>query len=188
VATRLTFLCAGATTTSRIGAFPSADEPLDEGGARKVTAFRLRGRQPDLVVASPSRSAVETACALELDARVEPLVADLDFGEWAGRSITDLQRHAPDRLTEWFADPTRAVPGGEAMDDLVARVGPWMDRQIGQTPAILVVSHAAVMRAVLSHALSVPLRSVMRIDIAPLTMLDLSHQGQWRLQELRRPR
>jgi len=185
VATRLTFLCAAATASSRTGAFPCTGEPLDGGGRRKASDFD-RSPHADVVVSSPSRSAIETTGALGLEARIESCLADLDYGEWAGRSIADIQAKSPDQLGEWFADPTRAVPGGETMEHLLGRVGAWMDRQLGNVPATLIVSHASVMRAALAHALAIPLASALQIDIAPLATLDFSHNGRWRLQELRR--
>ncbi len=188
MATRLTLLCAGATASSRIGAFPSPAESLDEGGARKAAAYRLRGPRPDLVVSSPSLAAIETADALALDAHPEPLLADLDFGDWSGRTLSDVQEAAPPLLLAWLVDPTQATPGGESMEALVARVGSWMDCRTDGSKTVLAVCHAAVMRAALSHALSMPLAGVLRIDIAPLASMHLSHQGQWRLQELRRAR
>jgi broad specificity phosphatase PhoE len=186
MATRLTFLCAAATASSRTGAFPTIDDPLDDGGRRKAMAFDCRQHGVDLVVSSPSRSAVETADALGLAARIEPLVADLNFGAWAGRTLTDLAERAPDRLGEWLADPTRPVPDGESLDDLVRRVGGWIDDQADAGAATLIITHASVMRAALSHALAIPPAYAIRIDVAPLTTLRLSYNGQWRLQELRR--
>jgi broad specificity phosphatase PhoE len=186
MATRLTFLCAGATAASRIAAFPSPDEPLDDGGARKAAAFDVRGPRPDLIVSSPSRAAIETANAIGLHAAIEPEVADLDFGDWSGRTLPDLEDREAPALMAWLADPTRATPGGEAMAELVARVGGWMDRHAGSDRNLFAVSHAAVVRAAIAHSLSAPVASIMRVDVAPLAALELSFNGQWRLQELRR--
>jgi broad specificity phosphatase PhoE len=180
----VTFLCAGATASSRIGAFPAPDEPLDEGGARKAAAFRLNGPKPDIVVVSPSRAATETADALGFEAAQEPCLADLDFGDWSGRSLADVEAREGLALPAWLADPARALPGGESMAELVVRVGGWLDRHAGIDRTILGITHPAVMRAAIAHCLSMPVASVMRIDAAPLSALRLSFHGQWRLQEL----
>jgi broad specificity phosphatase PhoE len=185
MATRLTFLCASATTSSRIGGFPAPDEPLDEGGLRKATAFRLRGAEPDLVVTSPSRAAIETAAAIGRTADIEPAIGDLGFGEWSGRALSDIETHDPSALLAWLADPTGATPGGETMAALISRVGAWLDAQAGSDRTILVIGHAAVMRAAIAHCLALPVAATMRIDIAPLASLRLSFHRQWRLQELR---
>jgi broad specificity phosphatase PhoE len=187
VATHLIFLCAAATASSRIGAVPSDDESLDDGGRQKAAAIDRPRHAGGLIVSSLSRSAIETAAALGLAARTEPLLADLSFGTWAGRSISDLAQQYPGPLAEWLADPTQAMPGGEGMDELARRVGIWMDREAGSDATTLIISHASVMRAALSHALAMPLASAMRIDVAPLATLELSFNGQWRLQQLRRP-
>lgn len=185
---RLTFLCAAATASSRIGGFPTADEPLDEGGRRKAAGLRLRAPSASPILTSPSRSARETVEARGLAARIEPRLADQDFGGWAGRSLADVQRDAPDQLAAWIADPTAAPPAGETMAALVDRVGSWLAEQAADGPATLVVSHASVMRAALVHTLAIPAASALRIDIAPLATLTLSYRSVWRLQELRGPR
>ena len=184
--TRLIFLCASATASSRIGAFPSPDEPLDDGGARKAAAFRLHGPRPDLAVSSPSRAAIETAMAIGLDAVTEPCVADLGFGDWSGRTFPEIENGQAPALLEWLADPARATPGGESMVALVSRIGAWMDAHAGSNHNLMVVSHAAVMRAAIAYSLSAPIASAMGIDVAPLSRLELSFHGRWRLQELRR--
>ncbi len=184
MATSLTFLCAGATASSRIGAFPSPDEPLDEGGARKVAAFRLRGAKPDQVMVSPSRAAAETARGFE--SAMEACLADLDFGDWTGRTLVDVEAVDAAGLRAWLADPGAATPGGESMGALVVRVGGWVDRLANADRTILAISHPAVLRAAIAHCLLVPLASAMRIDAAPLTTLRLSFHGHWRLQELGR--
>jgi broad specificity phosphatase PhoE len=185
-ATRLIFFCAGATSLSRIGAFPAPDDGLDEGGARKAAAARPRGPKPDIVAVSPARAAIETAEALGFEAAAEPALADLDFGQWSGRTLLDVEASDAPALRAWFADPSLAAPGGESMAELVVPVGAWVDLQAGTDRVILAITHAAVMRAALAHVLSVPVASVMRIDVAPLSTLHLSFHGQWRLQELRR--
>ncbi len=188
MATRLTFLCAGATASSRIGAFADPAEPLDDGGMRKTRAFRLRGPRPDLVVTSLSRAAIETAAALGLEATAEAGVADVGFGKWSGRTLDDIGRADRSALLAWLADPTAATPGGESMGELVARIAAWMDAHADSDRNILVISHAAAMRAAIAHAISAPVASVMQVDIAPLGMLDLSFNDRWRLRELGRAR
>lgn len=186
MATRLTFLCASATATNRIGGFPAFDEPLDQAGARKAKDYRLRGPSPGLILTSPNRAAIETAAAIGLDAAIEPCLADLGFGDWSGRTLADVEALKPAALSQWLSDPTRATPGGEAMADLVIRVGAWLDRHAGREQTLLVISHAAVIRAAIAHSLSIPVASAMFFDIAPLGSLELSFNGRWRLQELRR--
>ena len=188
MATRLIFLCAAATASSRIGAFPSTAEPLDADALRKAEAVHLRASQPDLVLSSPSKAAIETAEAFKLDALFEPLVADLDYGEWAGRTLEEVHLKSPEMLERWMADPSLAPPGGETMASLIERMATVIDRSVGEMRSGVIVTHAAPIRAAMAYALAIPIPSAMRIDMAPLTTLTLSHHGVWRLQELRQAR
>ncbi len=184
MAIRLTLLCAGATALSRTAAFAHPDAPLDAGGAAKAAALSPRA-SPGRIVSSPHRAAIETVAALGVTAEIAPLLADMDFGAWSGRRFAELDDA---ELAQWLADPTGATPGGETLNAVAARVGGWMDACVSADGPILAVSHAAVLRAAIAHALSVPVAATLQIDIAPLMLLDLSHHGRWRVQELRRPR
>jgi broad specificity phosphatase PhoE len=134
---------------------------------------------------SPARVARDTVSALELEAVAEPALADIDHGSWSGRSLADLQSAASDAVARWLADPCAGVPDGETMDEVVARVGPWLDNLAGTNRIIMGVTHATVIRAALSHALQLPVRSTLRIDIAPLSVTIFSFNRMWRLQGLR---
>lgn len=180
---RLTLLCAGATALSRTAAFPHPDTPLDADGAAKARALSLRAPFTR-IVSSPHRAAAETVAALGITAEIEPLLADVDFGAWSGKRFAELEE---DELAQWFADPTGATPDGETLHMVAARLGGWMEGCLDAHGSILAVSHAAVLRAAIAHALCVPVAATLQIDIAPLMLLDLSHHGRWRVQELRRP-
>ena len=186
LATRLLLLCSGPTTSSRTGAFPAIDEPLDEGGLRKARGRNAGTPPPDLVLTSPARVARDTASALGLESNTEAALADIDHGAWSGCSLADLQSAEPDALASWFTDPSAGAPGGETMQDVARRVGPWLDIQAGAGTTVMGITHAAVIRAGLAHALKLPVRSTLQIDIAPLSVTTLSFNGIWRLQELRR--
>lgn len=71
------------------------------------------------------------------------------------------------------------------MSQVIERVGPWLDLQSGAGFTIMAITHAAVIRVVLAHALPLPVQSTLRIDIAPLSVAVLSFNRIWRLQELR---
>ena len=185
MATRLLLLCSGATASSRAGAFPSIDEPLDDGGLRKARGRKLGTRPPDRVLTSPARAARDTASALGLESVAEAALTDIDHGAWSGRSLAALQSTEPDALARWFADPSAGAPGGETMADVVRRVGPWLDIQAGVGMTVMAITHAAVIRACLAHVLKLPVQSTPQIDIAPLSVTLLSFNGIWRLQELR---
>jgi broad specificity phosphatase PhoE len=184
MATRLVLLCAGATASARAGSFPDPDEPLDDGGREKARALRLDGPSFDECCAAPSYAAIETASLLDLVARPVAALRDVDRGDWAGHGFEAIDQAA---LATWLAAPDAATPGGESMVDVVTRVAPWLDGLSGSDRRVLAITHPAVIRAALAHALSLPVAATLAIDVPPLAAVALSHHDRWRLQELRRP-
>lgn len=181
--TRLTLLCAGATRGVRDGRFPDPAEPLDDGGRAKVRASGLDRAGVDHCFVSPAASAIETAALLGIDAAQQPALRDVDAGDWAGCSMAEIGEEA---FARWLTAPEQGAPGGEPMTAVRERVGGWLD-ELGEG-RVLAVTHAAVIRAALAHALMLPDASVLAIDVAPLTRVTLSRHGRWRLQALVPPR
>ncbi|BAV65576.1 histidine phosphatase family protein [Sphingobium cloacae] len=182
--TSLLLLCIAATPSSRRGGFPDPSESLDEGGLRAAARMELPGRLRDHAFRSPSRAAEETALALSLLARPEAALADMGWGRWAGRCFEEIGSDEPEALTGWLADPTREAPGGETMEAAASRIGCWLDgiRESGRP--VCAITHPMMIRAALCHALDLPLRATLAIDIAPLSRTVLSFHRTWRLQSL----
>lgn len=183
MAVRLVLLCAGPTASARSGGFPDPAEPLDPGGRAKARALRLEGPPPDLCCMAPTRAAGETAELLGLAAEPVPALRDVDRGDWTGRALDTIDRRA---LASWLTDPAAPTPGGEGMAAVVARIAPWLDALRGSDRRVLAITHAAVIRAALAHALALPVAATLAIDIAPLAAATLSCHDRWRLAELRR--
>jgi broad specificity phosphatase PhoE len=184
LATHLSLLCCAGNASARAGGFSDPDEPLDEGGQAKARAWKL-GRMPDLVLRSPARAAAGTAAAMGIEAPVELRLADMAFGAWTGLSFAGLHERDPAALTAWMADPRQAAPGGESFEAVRARVRLWLAGVVERDAAILAISHAMPIRAVLAEALSLSDEAVMRFDIAPLSVAILSYHRGWRLQQIR---
>lgn len=184
--TRLTLICHGATAATRSGAFP-ADEPLEERALARATALKPAIRRADRAWTSPALRARQTAAALGLDAVVEPALRDADHGRWAGRRLEEVQAEEPEGVIAWLADPDAAPHGGEALSALLRRAAGWLDVRAGDGGHGVVVTHAAMIRGVLLHVLEAPASSFWRIDIAPLGLTELSHDGRrwaWRASGL----
>lgn len=184
LATRLRLLCCGATSAGRTAAFPRRDEPLDEGGRRLASARVLGGPAPAWALVAPDPAARETTSLMGVAAEIEPILANSDHGDWAGRSLTELQDSDPTGLARWLAEPASGAPGGEALGAVVGRVGPWLDRIAEAEATVLAITHPAVIRAAIAHALGCPIEITLNIDIAPLSETLLSFNRSWRLQGL----
>ncbi|MFC5289451.1 histidine phosphatase family protein [Actinokineospora guangxiensis] len=157
------------TAATRAAAFP-ADEPL-------LPADRAAPpRTVDAAVRGPELRCAQTAALFGFDAAPDAALRDLDAGAWRG---LPLDRVPADGLAAWLADPAERAPGGESVACVVARVGGWLDRPL---PArrVAAVTHPAVVRAALVHALGAPARAFWRIDAAPGSHLVLrGGPGRW---------
>src|SRR4051794_41375257 len=117
------------TAATRAAAFP-ADEPLDARGAEAAAALHVVAPAGATLLCSPARRSQETAAAAHLGSPViEPALAEADFGAWAGRSLAEVAREAPEAVAAWMGDPDAAPHGGESLRAFVARVGAWLDGQ-----------------------------------------------------------
>lgn len=128
---------------------------------------------------SPARRAIQTVAAMELAAEEDEALRDCDWGRWGGSSLDEIAASEPDAVALWMSDPEAAPHGGESIVALVSRVGAWMES--GKVEGrVLAVTHAAVIRAAMIHALGTPTTSFWRIDAAPLSATELRWNGrQW---------
>lgn len=177
--TTLTLICAGATQMARTGGFAGPDAPLDAGGLRD--AARAIHDDAMLIGCSPALAARHTAKAMGLPMTADPALADIDHGDWTGRSFDGL---APDAVRDWIADPASGAPGGETMADVQRRVAPWIDRMAGRAGQWCAITHPMVIRAALAHILDVSPRAMLAIDLAPLSRTRLSFNRAWRVQSI----
>lgn len=184
---RLLLIRHAATAATRAAEFP-ADEPLDERGHR--TAVRLAGVLPSGCsgLSSPALRCLQTAEAAGLGVRAEPALAECDFGDWAGRSLAEVQANDAAAAAAWMTDARAAPHGGESLAELAGRVRGWLDAQAEENGATVAITHAGVVRVALVHALGAPLEAFWRFDAAPLSVSELhARDGRWTVAGVNRP-
>lgn len=157
----------------------------DQGRARaEVVADRLRPVKLKAVYASPIERTWETAEVVASPHRLEPVrhdgLLEVDFGDWSGRTLKSLARLKAWRQVQ--TTPSRfRFPGGESLAQAqhraVAACEEIADRHRRQTVAL--VTHADVIKTVVSHWLGQPLDLFQRIGVAPasVTVIDLPTNG-----------
>jgi probable phosphoglycerate mutase len=159
---------------------------LDAAGriqAQEV-AKRLAERAIAAVWSSPLQRAVETAAPLaeRLGVPVQTCEAftEIDFGEWQGKAIADLQ---PDPHWQRFNTQrgSTVAPGGELMLQVQARVANQFERlrQQHRDETVAVFSHADVIKAALMLYLAMPLDCHGRLEISPasISVLEVADWG-----------
>lgn len=158
------------------------DAPLDEAGTRQARAAADRVPRADLWVSGTSERCLRTAEALGVRPTPEPSLADWDMGRWRGRRLADVSEEEPEAVAAWLADPSATPHGGESLSDLSARVGGWLGGLEEGGGRVLGVVEPAVVRAAVVHALGLPTGVFWRLDVAPLTLTELSGRaGRWNL-------
>ena len=184
-ATRLTLICHARTAAQKQARLP-LDEALEMDWQAQAQALsRAAGFKPGLrVLCGPELRTRQTAHLFSAEPQVQEALRDCGFGAWQGLSIKQLQAREPQALQAWLADPHLAPPQGESVAQLCQRVALWLDSMAERPGHWLAVTHPFVMRAALVQVLQAPLASFNLMDFEPLSRLDLSHAGRWRLRLL----
>jgi len=178
---RVILICHGSTEAVRAAKFP-ADEPLDEFGLKRAKALADGLPRADRCWTSPELRTRQTAQALELDAEIEPMLRDCDYGAWAGRTFDEVHAREPHAASVWLRDPAATPHGGESIAAVIRRVGQWLAGEQARRQRAIVVTHPTVIRAAIIHAIEAAPQSFWRIDIAPLSVTRLSSlHGRWNL-------
>jgi broad specificity phosphatase PhoE len=181
---RLTFICAAATSALRRGAFPE-DEALEAQGMAKALAARGALHQADQSWTSPALRARQTADALGLAAAIDPALGECDFGRWRGRSLAEIEAAEPEAVAAWLGDSAASPHGGESVVDLLRRAASWLAAHENASGHTVAVTHPALIRAAIAHILAADPRSFWRIDIEPLSRTSLfRNNGVWTLRTL----
>lgn len=148
------------------------DDPLSELGWRQM--WQAVGAEPPWrhIITSPlqrcrafaQQLSARHGIALSEDARF----MEVGFGVWEGHTPEELRRQDPGQLQRFCDDPVTQRPAGaEPLADFAARVvGAWDDAvQRRDADPLLVVCHAGVIRAIITHVLGAPLAAMYRIQV-----------------------
>jgi probable phosphoglycerate mutase len=192
--TRLYLVRHGATQLTAEGRFSgSVGVDLSDEGRWQAAQLGERLRHEGLSAAytSPLSRAAETArivgegCGLETGTRDG--LREISHGHWEGLTRAEVEARFHDEYAAWEEDPfTYAPSGGESGVAVLARALPAI-REIVTTHAggrILVVSHKATIRLLLSSLLGIDARGYRdRLDQAPacLNILDFRDPVRVRL-------
>jgi probable phosphoglycerate mutase len=152
------------------------DVPLNETGEAqaRATAGRLSGLRVAAVLSSPLSRCTSTARILA-DALGNPSVAtdpdliECDFGDWEGRTFTEVRERWPAELDAWLASPAQAPPGGESFRAVNVRVRRVVARLRADHPGqtVLVVSHVSPIKLLLRDALGAGDVFLQRLHLDP---------------------
>jgi broad specificity phosphatase PhoE len=146
--------------------------PAGQDQADKL-AVRLEKLPIRAVYSSPLERALETAGPFArrkgLSVQVAPGLNEIDFGDWTGRTLAELDQLPGWRAFNTFRSGTR-IPGGETVTEVLTRAMREIERlrfaHPSPTDIVALVSHGDVLRGVISHALGSPPDLFQRIEVS----------------------
>ncbi len=136
----------GETAWSLSGAHTSrTDLPLTERGRERAASIgrALAGKQFALVMTSPMMRARDTCQAAGLGsvAVVEPLLQELDYGDYEGRTTPEIQADRPG-WSLW----KDGCPNGESFDHAAARAEAVITRALEAGGDVALFAHGHILR------------------------------------------
>lgn len=129
----------------------AANEVLD------ALMWRQEPLRLDKVWTSPwtqTRSVAEIlAGELGAELREDARLSEFSFGDWEGRPFVDIQAEHPEQFQMWMQNWwLEGAPGGETIDQFLARTRAWFDEWQSRGENAMIVTHGGVVRALRSHA------------------------------------
>ena len=176
--TRLLLVRHGATSATEEDRFSgSLAAELSDQGRWQAARLGERVAQQNLtaVYSSPLSRALETARIIAGHCGLAPVERDglreIAHGHWEGMKRDDVERDFADEYAAWESDPfTFAPAGGESGVAVLARALPVIREIVTTHPGgrVLVVSHKATLRLILSSLLGFDARGYRdRLDQSP---------------------
>jgi alpha-ribazole phosphatase/probable phosphoglycerate mutase len=148
------------------------DASLSQAGREQAAslALRLAAEPFAAIYSSPRLRAIETAKAIatrhRLDVVTAPGFRELHFGDFEGRTYSDIAATHPELYRQWMDTPTEVrFPNGESFAQMRVRVldahRALLARHGDQTVGI--IAHGGVIRIILADALGIPGANIFRI-------------------------
>jgi broad specificity phosphatase PhoE len=126
----------------------------------------------DRIISSPLQRCADFAREFahdhDIPLSLEPKFAEIDFGEWEGRSAAELMQTSPAALTGYWRDPRKHTPpGGESLVQFRHRVVEAWEAlyQSYDAQRLLLVTHGGVIRMLLCHLQGWPLEGILKIEV-----------------------
>ncbi len=140
---------------------------------------RLSSRNLAAIVSSPMERTEETAKILAADTglnvEVDGRFNELEFGAWQGKTFAELMEDPSWGEYNQYRSIHRP-PGGESLVEVQGRAWKGMQSLCGRfgNSTVLVVSHADVIRSILVLVLGMPADNLLRLDVPPASISELS--------------
>jgi alpha-ribazole phosphatase len=149
------------------------DDPLTTAGRASMEHIwdRLQN-DVDLIIASPlercQQPARDWAEAAGIPCKIDPRMAEMQYGEWEGLTSEEIMARYPGMLEKWRVNPEgMQVPGGESAEQLRDRIAAFWSEicEKHDEKHLLVVAHSGSLRMLLAHILAAPIATTRLIQM-----------------------
>jgi broad specificity phosphatase PhoE len=160
------------------------DIPLSPAGIAQAqeAAAALGGLTMSEVLSSPLQRAIQTAEIIGKQAGIEvardPRLIDFQLGKWTGMTYADVG--TSEEYQRFLQQPeSERIPGGESLEDIRKRAVAAIDQALRDNPtgdALAIVTHAGIIRVLLTHYMGSPPANYHRVRVSPgsITILGFS--------------
>ncbi len=118
-------------------------------------------------------------------ATIEPDLSEQHLGDWQGLPHADLPQHLQSPAHPfWPLAGDERPPGGESMAEVIARVGPALERLAVTHDGedVVIVSHGGAIRAAVAHALGIAADNALHLSVQNLSLTRMERlAGGWRV-------
>ncbi len=155
----------------------SIDDALTEKGWSQMNAAITREMTNhtqiwDRIISSPLQRCADFAHKLgqqqSLPVSLDTRFQEMHFGDWEGRTASELIATDENALTQFWNDPVQNTPpGAEPLLVFQQRIlSAWADLlRDHRNECILLVTHGGVMRVLLCHVQQRPIKQLLEIEV-----------------------
>ncbi len=163
----------------------SSNVGLDKVGTKQAKAAGRHIRKyyaPDMIFSSPLKRTQQTLAVggfKDIPVQLEPRLAEMDYGEFEGRSAADFS----EEISKWSKNPSARLGEGESLQELFERVCQACEEILAQGSngkCLLVCSHATPIKAAIVWALGGKAEMIMRmhIHLASISLIAKTKYGK----------
>ncbi|MBE8168510.1 MAG: histidine phosphatase family protein [Shewanella sp.] len=136
------------------------------GKKQMQSAVDNLSHKPELVYTSPLKRCLDFAASYDKRSIVMPSLMEMDFGDWDGKEFEQILKQQPEALTAFWDDPWEHTPPeaeplkifeirvSAAIEQIIDDIFVDFDETSSSNPTALVITHAGVIRHVMSQTLS----------------------------------
>lgn len=173
----------------------NTDIPLSFVGKMQAQAIanRMKNFEIDAIYSSDLSRAYDTAQYIakekNIDVQIIPQLKEINFGEWEGFTISELEKIYGDDYKRFFLEPHKyPFPGEGTMEAVQMRIKKALDRitSYNENSKIMIVSHGGILKVLIMSLLNIDLSFYKSFWLGntSLSIIDKKDSDKWVLSLL----